>query len=101
MRWGKASRGSPPKRRTVLTVPEMDWIVPVLEQWFDEVRGRFNPGRHPALWVTERRGRLAWSLGGGVTSLRPLAGRCRIGWGLPWYPVDASLCDRVVASGDT
>jgi site-specific recombinase XerD len=30
VRYGKASRGSPPKRRTVLTVPEMDWIVDVL-----------------------------------------------------------------------
>ncbi|WP_442943336.1 hypothetical protein [Nocardia sp. NBC_00565] len=29
--WGKSSKGSPPKRRTVLTVPEMDWIVEVLE----------------------------------------------------------------------
>lgn len=28
VRFGKASRGSPPKRRTVLTVPEVDWIVP-------------------------------------------------------------------------
>lgn len=30
VRYGKASRGSPPKRRTVLTAPEMDWIVDVL-----------------------------------------------------------------------
>ncbi len=58
VRWGKASRGSPPKRRTVLTVPEMDWVVPVLQQWTDEVRPLFAPGRHPALWVTERRGRV-------------------------------------------
>ena len=28
VRWGKSSNGSPPKRRTVLTVPEMDWVVP-------------------------------------------------------------------------
>jgi integrase len=27
VRWGKASKGSPPWRRTVLTVPEMDWIT--------------------------------------------------------------------------
>ena len=33
VRWGKSSNGSPPKRRTVLTVPEMDWVVPVLEHW--------------------------------------------------------------------
>ena len=30
VRWGKSSNGSPPKRRTVLTVPEMDWVVPAL-----------------------------------------------------------------------
>ncbi|MFE9856392.1 tyrosine-type recombinase/integrase [Streptomyces sp. NPDC005780] len=59
VRYGKASRGGAPKRRTVLTVPEMDWIVPVLEQWVDEVRPLFGPGRHPALWMTERRGRLS------------------------------------------
>ncbi|MEV4657369.1 tyrosine-type recombinase/integrase [Micromonospora sp. NPDC049301] len=60
VRWGKSSRGGSPKRRTVLLVPEMDWLVPVLEQWLTEVRPRFAPGAHPALWVTERRGRLAW-----------------------------------------
>ncbi len=52
VRFGKASRGSPPKRRTVLTVPEADWIVSVLEEWVDEVRPGFSPGGHPALWVT-------------------------------------------------
>jgi integrase/recombinase XerD len=59
VRWGKSSNGSPPKRRTVLTVPEMDWVVPVLRQWVEEVRPLFSPGAHPALWVTERRGRLS------------------------------------------
>jgi site-specific recombinase XerD len=59
VRWGKATKGSPPKRRTVLTVPEMDWIIPVLEQWLDEVRPAFRAGKHPALWVTERAGRLS------------------------------------------
>ncbi|MEV6317674.1 tyrosine-type recombinase/integrase [Streptomyces sp. NPDC051776] len=59
VRWGKSSNGSPPKRRTVLTVPEMDWIVPVLEQWITEIRPVLAPEKHPALWVTERRGRLS------------------------------------------
>jgi site-specific recombinase XerD len=59
VRYGKSSRGSPPKRRTVLTVPEMDWIVEVLEQWTTEIRPRLLPGSHAALWVTERRGRLS------------------------------------------
>jgi integrase/recombinase XerD len=59
VRYGKASRGGPPRRRTVLTVPEMDWVVDVLEQWCEEVRPRFSAGQHRALWVTERRGRLS------------------------------------------
>jgi site-specific recombinase XerD len=59
VRWGKSSKGSPPKRRTVLLVPEMDWVVPVITQWIDEVRPLFSPGAHPALWLTERRGRLS------------------------------------------
>ncbi|WP_406145482.1 tyrosine-type recombinase/integrase [Streptomyces sp. NBC_01012] len=60
VRFGKSSRGGQPKRRTVLTVPEMDWIVPVLQQWVSEARPLLSPGSHPALWVTERRGRLSW-----------------------------------------
>jgi len=54
VRYGKSSRGSPPKRRTVLTVPAMDWIVPVLEHYLGEVRPRLIHAPHPALWVTER-----------------------------------------------
>ncbi|WP_129306169.1 tyrosine-type recombinase/integrase [Streptomyces sp. L2] len=59
VRYGKASKGSPPKRRTVLTVPEFDWVVDVLNHYLDEVRPAFLPGKHPALWITERRGRLS------------------------------------------
>lgn len=59
VRLGKSSRGSPPKRRTVLTVPEMDWIVDVLHEWVDDLRPHFGPGAHPALWVTERCGRMS------------------------------------------
>lgn len=58
VRFGKSSKGSAPKRRSVLLVPEMDWIIEVLEQWLTELRPRFSPGAHPALWVTERVGRL-------------------------------------------
>lgn len=59
VRWGKASKGSPPKRRTVLTVPEMDWVTGVLEHWVSEVRPAFSPGPLAALWVTERAGRIS------------------------------------------
>ena len=45
VRWGKSSRGSAPQRRTVLTVPEMEWIVAVLEQWRNDVRPRVRRRR--------------------------------------------------------
>ncbi len=59
IRWGKGSKGSPPKRRTVLLVPEMDWLIPVLEQWLDELRPALGAQRHPAMWISERLGRLS------------------------------------------
>jgi site-specific recombinase XerD len=57
VRWGKASRGSPPKRRTVLSV--FDWAVECLREYVEQVREGFGSGEHPALWVTERRGRVS------------------------------------------
>ncbi|MFF0524402.1 tyrosine-type recombinase/integrase [Actinomadura nitritigenes] len=59
VRYGKASRGSPPKRRTVLTVPEMDWFVDVLGHWVTEVRPLMSPGKLAALFVTERAARMS------------------------------------------
>ncbi|MFI2214919.1 tyrosine-type recombinase/integrase [Streptomyces sp. NPDC020141] len=59
VRYGKTVKGGPPKRRTVLTVPELDWSTDTLDQWVTEIRPHFDPGRHPALWVTERLGRLS------------------------------------------
>ncbi|MGW5138157.1 tyrosine-type recombinase/integrase [Nocardia beijingensis] len=59
VRYGKAARGGPPKRRTVLLVAEMDWVIEVLEHYLAEVRPALGPGAHPALWVNERRSRLA------------------------------------------
>lgn len=58
VRWAKATRGGPPKRRTVLRVPEMDWIVGILGHFLDDVRPRFGAGAHPAFWLTERCGRI-------------------------------------------
>jgi integrase/recombinase XerC len=75
VRWGKAPKGSAPKRRSVLLVPEMDWIVEVLEQWVRELRPRFEAGAHPALWVTERAGRLsARSINQAFATARETAG---------------------------
>lgn len=59
VRHGKSSNGSPPKRRTVLAIPEMDWVIPVLSQWLEDGRPGLSPGAHPAMWVTERCSRLS------------------------------------------
>jgi integrase len=56
VRFGKASRGGAPKRRNVLTV--FDWAVEILEQYVDEVRPLYGRPEHPALWLTERGGRI-------------------------------------------
>jgi integrase/recombinase XerC len=59
VRYGKAPKGGPAKRRSVLTVPEMDWSVGVLDEYLAEMRPHFGAGKHPALWLTERAGRLS------------------------------------------
>lgn len=58
VRWGKSSRGGPPRRRTVLLVPEFDWWVGGMRQWVETARDRFGSSL-PALWVTERDTRLS------------------------------------------
>jgi integrase len=45
VRHGKAMRGSPPKRRSVLTVPGFDWVCDCLQQWIEDVRPRYAPTR--------------------------------------------------------
>ena len=45
VRYGKAMRGSPPRRRAVATV--MPWAAEALRQYLDEVRPRYGAaGRH-------------------------------------------------------
>jgi integrase/recombinase XerC len=56
VRWGKRSKGSPPKRRMVASV--MPWAVEAVEDYFTNARPRFGLADHPAMWVTERGGRL-------------------------------------------
>jgi integrase/recombinase XerC len=57
VRYGKAMRGSPPRRRAVATV--MPWTVEALEQYFQDVRPGYGCERHPAVWLTERGGRIS------------------------------------------
>ena len=61
VRHGKASRGGPSKRRTVLTVAGMAWTEETLAHYLDEVRPALSSSSSssPALWVTERGTRLS------------------------------------------
>jgi integrase/recombinase XerC len=56
VRYGKAQKGSPPKRRSVLTV--WDWTADILDQWFTEVRPHFGDAGNPAAWPSERASRV-------------------------------------------
>ena len=57
VRFGKAMRGSPPRRRAVAAV--MPWAGEALEQYVVAVRPRYGAAAHPALWLTERGGRIS------------------------------------------
>ena len=57
VRYGKALKGSPPRRRAVATV--MPWTAEALAQYLEEVRPRYGAGGHPAVWLTERGGRIS------------------------------------------
>ena len=56
VRYGKAKRGQPPRRRNVASV--MGWAVDAVADYAENVRPKFGFGDHPALWVTERGGRV-------------------------------------------
>ena len=57
VRYGKALRGSPPRRRAVATV--MPWAAEALAQYIGQVRPCYEAGGHLALWLTERGGRIS------------------------------------------
>ncbi len=59
VRFGKAVAGGLPRRRTVLAVPEFDWVVAGLRQWVEAARPLFGVSEHPALWLTERATRVS------------------------------------------
>lgn len=56
VRWGKASRGSPPKRRMVASV--MPWAVEALQDYVANIRPRFTDRADGPLFMTERGTRL-------------------------------------------
>src|SRR5579871_1544682 len=56
VRYGKAKRGQPPRRRNVASV--MGWAVEAVADYVENIRPKFGCDGHPALWVTERGGRV-------------------------------------------
>lgn len=56
VRYGKSVRGQPPRRRNVASV--MGWAVEAVQDYAENIRPRFGCADHPALWVTERGGRV-------------------------------------------
>ena len=59
VRHGKAQKGSPPKRRGVVTV--WDWSAEILQEWIEEFRPLFTTARSPACWPSERGSRIGLS----------------------------------------
>jgi integrase/recombinase XerC len=57
VRYGKAMRGSPPRRRQVATV--MPWAAEVVEEYVTEIRPCYSVADHPALFLTERGERIS------------------------------------------
>jgi site-specific recombinase XerC len=56
VRYGKAKKGQPPRRRNVASV--MGWAVEAVADYVENVWSRFGCEDHPALWVTEQGGRI-------------------------------------------
>jgi site-specific recombinase XerD len=58
VRWAKGTKGSGPRRRTVLTVPHFEWVVDLLKGWISP-SGRecfATADRSAAMWPSERNG---------------------------------------------
>lgn len=62
VRWGKATKGSPPRRRNVVAV--FPWSAAVLAEYVDQIRPLYDPGQKPALWPTERGSRITTAYAG-------------------------------------
>ena len=58
VRWAKGTKGSGPRRRTVLTVPQFEWVVELLKNWLSPSgRALFaTADRSTAMWPSERSG---------------------------------------------
>jgi integrase/recombinase XerC len=76
VRYGKAMRGQPPRRRNVASV--MGWAVEAVADYVQDIRPRFGMVDHPALWVTERGGRIKLAeINARFVAYRDALGLCR------------------------
>jgi integrase len=76
VRWGKATKGGPPRRRSVLTV--FPWSVEVLGEWVQTYR-RLLPtaARSSAMWPSERAARVDQSTMGARFACYARKSACR------------------------
>lgn len=84
VRYAKGTRGSGPRRRTVLTSPEFDWVIGLLDFWLSPAgRARFpTADRSLNLWPGER---------GGCITLRTLDRSFRTFLSLAGLPTGLSM----------
>ena len=69
VRFGKAMKGSPPKRRSVLAV--WPWAAEILQQWDEDIRPLRAAEGCPAMWPSERAPRV------GLAAIDARFGACR------------------------
>ena len=95
VRHGKAMKGSPPKRRSVLTV--WPWTADVLRQWVSEVRPVLAVEGSPALWPSERATRIALhQLNARLSSYRDALG---LAPGLDFHSLRRSYVTHLIEAG--
>ena len=95
VRFGKAMKGSPPKRRTVLTV--FGWAVDCVDEWVHEVRPAIAAIGAPSLWPTERGGCVSYArIGQHFRDIRQEAG---LGEGLTFHSFRRSYVTHLIEDG--
>ena len=96
VRFGKALKGSPPKRRSVLAVWE--WVPEVLAQWIDQTRPLMaSAGKSAAMWPSERAPRI----GSGTLHKRFTEYRDALGLdeGLDFHSLRRSYITHLIEAG--